>query len=78
MLDVVFTALNMIAGFVFLYTTAALAVMGTAELIQRVILGPSKPSEGLEEGEIVRLCVPPVLTGLWLLMAWRWGLGVAI
>lgn len=78
MLDFALTLVTVMAGFVFLYTAASLAVIGLAEIIQRVILGPSGPAEGLERDECFRMAVPPVLTGLWLLMAWWWGLGMAI
>lgn len=78
MLDVLLTLCNLLALFVFLYTTAGLAVTGVAELLQLAVLGRHRPSEGLQDGELKWFVVPPIVTGAWLAVAWWFGWGTAI
>jgi hypothetical protein len=71
MLDFIFALCNVVATFILFYYLASLAVIGVAELIQLAILGREKFSEGLQEGELQRFLLPPLVTGTWLVIA-RW------
>lgn len=75
MLNVLLALCNVLMLVVFLYTTASLAIIGTAELIQRLILGTNR-DEGLQDEEVMRLITPPLVTGTWLFVAWYFNMGM--
>jgi hypothetical protein len=78
-------AINIVIGFIFLYTAASAAVYGVAGIIQWLLHATSPRdapymsagAPALEADEVIRLVAPPLVTGCWLLMAWLLGLGVA-